>query len=54
MHSRADFAESDNIEALLLWSHPHIKASGDFQFTETEKLVMLNLPRVECKTHLPS
>ncbi|KAK0197257.1 SHQ1 protein-domain-containing protein [Armillaria mellea] len=43
----ADFAESDNIEALLLWSHPHIEASGDFQFNETEELVMLNLPRVE-------
>ncbi|KAK0228395.1 SHQ1 protein-domain-containing protein [Armillaria fumosa] len=43
----ADFAESDNIEALLPWSHPHIKASGDFQFTEAEELVMLNLPRVE-------
>ncbi|KAG7452655.1 SHQ1-domain-containing protein [Guyanagaster necrorhizus] len=43
----ADFAESNNIEALLSWSHPHIKASGDFHFTETEELVILNLPRVE-------
>ncbi|KAK0210604.1 SHQ1 protein-domain-containing protein [Desarmillaria ectypa] len=46
-HYMADFAESDNIEPLLSWSHPHIKASGDFQFTEAEELVMLNLPRVE-------
>ncbi|KAK0459575.1 SHQ1 protein-domain-containing protein [Desarmillaria tabescens] len=43
----ADFAESDNIEPFLSWSHPHINTSGDFQFTEAEELVMLNLPRVE-------
>ncbi|KAF7308418.1 CS domain-containing protein [Mycena chlorophos] len=44
----ADYAENDYIEELLHWNNPHTDA-GDvpFEFTEEEKLSLLNLPRRE-------
>jgi protein SHQ1 len=53
---RADFADSEQIEELLAWTHPYLDPSsssvGDVVFTEAENATMLRLPRREC-THSP-
>lgn len=52
---RADFADHEQIEELLTWTHPHLESSptapGPYAviFTEAENLAMLRLPRKECK-----
>lgn len=47
LHS-ADFADPEYIESLIDWQNPVIANTAGFDFTEEEKLAMLNLPRVEC------
>jgi len=53
---RADFADNEQIEGLLAWTHPHLELSSAAPspddaviFTEAENLAMLRLPRKECK-----
>jgi hypothetical protein len=53
---RADFADNEQIEELLAWTHPHLESSSSAAprpnaviFTEAENLAMLRLPRKECK-----
>lgn len=53
---RADFADNEQVEELLAWTHPLLKSSSSAApspnaviFTEAEKLAMLRLPRKECK-----
>ena len=52
---RADFADNEQIEELLAWTHPHLEspsdstAPSDVVFTEAENAAMLRLPRKECK-----
>jgi hypothetical protein len=52
---RADFADNEQIEELLAWTHPHLESSSTTPspnaviFTEAENLAMLRLPRKECK-----
>jgi hypothetical protein len=52
---RADFADNEQIEELLAWTHPHLGSSSAAPspnaviFTEAENLAMLRLPRKECK-----
>ncbi|KAF9050644.1 SHQ1-domain-containing protein [Hymenopellis radicata] len=43
----ADFADTENIDALIAWESPYHRMVQPFEFTEAEKLAMLNLPRVE-------
>jgi protein SHQ1 len=52
---RADFADTEQIEELLAWTHPHLKSAADdgaahpaIIFTEAENAAMLRLPRKEC------
>jgi protein SHQ1 len=46
---RADFADSEQIEELLAWTHPYLSSSADeVVFTEAENATMLRLPRREC------
>ena len=51
--SRADFADTAQIEDLLAWTHPHLGSppgapSQVVVFTEAENAAMLRLPRKEC------
>ncbi|KAH9057090.1 SHQ1-domain-containing protein [Lactarius deliciosus] len=49
-HYTADFADSEQIEELLAWTHPYLDPSssaGDIVFTEGENATMLRLPRRE-------
>lgn len=50
-HYMADFADSEQIEQLLAWTHPYLDPSsfsvGDVVFTEAENATMLRLPRRE-------
>lgn len=49
--NRADFADSEQIEELLAWTHPYLDPSssvGDVVFTDAENATMLRLPRREC------
>jgi hypothetical protein len=58
--NRADYADSEQIEDLLSWTHPHLESSFDsgppgpkvVTFTESENAAMLRLPRKECKTQI--
>jgi len=58
--NRADYADSEHIEDLLSWTHPHLESSFDsgppdtnvVTFTESENDAMLRLPRKECKTQI--
>ena len=52
--SRADFADSEQIEELLAWTHPYLSSSaGEVVFTEAENATMLRLPRRECTYIFP-
>ncbi|KAK7050384.1 protein shq1 [Favolaschia claudopus] len=44
---RADYADDEYIQELLLWENPSVTDNSPFQFTEKEKLTLLNLPRKE-------
>lgn len=44
---RADYVNDEEIMDIIHWRHPHADIS-DIEFTEEEKLVMVNLPRKEC------
>ena len=50
---RADFADNEQTEGLLAWTHPHLgqpsAAPSVVVFTEAENAAMLRLPRKECK-----
>ncbi|KAH9001776.1 SHQ1-domain-containing protein [Lactarius akahatsu] len=49
-HYMADFADSEQIEELLAWTHPYLASSssvGDVVFTDGENATMLRLPRRE-------
>lgn len=46
---RADYADDEYIQELIKWVHPHIAALGEVKYTEGENLVMMRLPRKECK-----
>ncbi|KAK7052551.1 SHQ1-domain-containing protein [Favolaschia claudopus] len=46
-HYMADFADDEYIQELLLWENPSATDSSPFEFTEEEKLTLLNLPRKE-------
>ncbi|KAM6500853.1 SHQ1 domain containing protein [Amanita muscaria] len=48
-HYMADYLETDVIQDLLQWDHPSLSAgrAKEIQFTDEEKLAMLNLPRKE-------
>ncbi|RXW17973.1 hypothetical protein EST38_g7889 [Candolleomyces aberdarensis] len=48
-HYMADFADDEYIRDLLTWTHPHIAQSGAFEYTESENLEILRLPRKESK-----
>jgi hypothetical protein len=52
--TRSDFADNEQIEELLAWTHPHLESpsagGGGVIFTEAENAAMLRLPRKEC-TH---
>lgn len=52
---RADYADSEQIEELLTWTHPYLSSSaGDVVvFTEAENATMLRLPRRECTYNYP-
>ncbi|KAI0282729.1 SHQ1 protein-domain-containing protein [Russula brevipes] len=47
----ADFADNEQIEELLAWTHPHLESpsagGGGVIFTEAENAAMLRLPRKE-------
>ncbi|EAU88048.1 shq1 [Coprinopsis cinerea okayama7 len=43
----ADFADDENIQELLHWKHPYTIAEGPFEYTESENLEILRLPRKE-------
>ena len=45
---RADFADDEYIQELIRWTHPHTIPQVDFQYTESENMAMLRLPRKEC------
>lgn len=45
----ADFAEAEYIDSLIQWENPLLVNTDVFEFSEAEKLAMINLPRVECK-----
>lgn len=47
--ARADYADDEYIRDLLAWKHPYVMETGEFQYTEEEKMAMLNLPRKECE-----
>ncbi|KAJ7202088.1 SHQ1-domain-containing protein [Mycena pura] len=46
-HYMADYADDEYIQELILWENPHVAASGPIEFTDQEKLALLNLPRKE-------
>jgi hypothetical protein len=48
---RADYAEDEYIQELLLWRDPELVDSAECIFTESENMSMLNLPRKECKRY---
>jgi len=45
----ADFADNEQIEELIVWTHPHLKSPSTtgVVFTEAENATMLRLPRKE-------
>ncbi|KAI0255359.1 SHQ1 protein-domain-containing protein [Lactifluus subvellereus] len=43
----ADFADAEQIEELLAWTHPHLESAAPVIFTEAENAAMLRLPRKE-------
>ncbi|KAJ7457260.1 SHQ1 protein-domain-containing protein [Mycena galericulata] len=49
-HYMADYADDEYIQELIVWENPHVVANVPFQFTEQEKLALLNLPRKEYLT----
>lgn len=46
-HYMADFADDEYIQDLLKWKHPYIVAQDPFEYTESENLEILRLPRKE-------
>jgi len=50
---RADFADNEQIEELIVWTHPHLESSSTTSvvFTEAENATMLRLPRKECTSY---
>ncbi|KAJ8517564.1 hypothetical protein ONZ45_g5294 [Pleurotus djamor] len=44
-HYMADFADDEYVQELISWEDPFVLEDNDFQFTEEENAVMLNLPR---------
>jgi hypothetical protein len=46
--SRADYADDEYIQELIIWENPRLFDSSPFQFTDAENLALLNLPRKEC------
>ncbi|KAI9508836.1 SHQ1-domain-containing protein [Russula earlei] len=51
-HYMADYADNEQMEELLAWTHPHLESpSTSVVFTEAENAAMLRLPR---KEYLPS
>jgi len=50
---RADFADNEQIEELIVWAHPHLESPSatGVVFTEAENATMLRLPRKECTSH---
>jgi len=51
--NRADFADNEQIEELIVWTHPHLESPSTtgVVFTEAENATMLRLPRKECTSH---
>jgi protein SHQ1 len=49
---RADFADTEQIDQLIAWTHPHLDENVphaiNTYFTEAENAAMLRLPRKEC------
>jgi len=48
--NRADYADNEQIEQLLAWTHPHLESpstTSTIIFTEAENAAMLRLPRKE-------
>jgi hypothetical protein len=54
---RADFADTEQIDQLLEWTHPHLDENAAHatitSFTEAENAAMLRLPRKECNVYFP-
>lgn len=50
---RADFADNEQLEELIAWTHPHLESPSTtgVVFTEAENATMLRLPRKECTSH---
>ncbi|TEB36312.1 SHQ1-domain-containing protein [Coprinellus micaceus] len=46
-HYMADFADDEYIQDLLKWNHPYIAAQDPYEYTESENLEILRLPRKE-------
>lgn len=51
-HYMADYADDGYIQELLQWTHPHVTATEEVEYTETENLTMMRLPRKECKSRV--
>ncbi|KAI0062187.1 SHQ1-domain-containing protein [Artomyces pyxidatus] len=47
----ADYADTEYVDELLTWTHPHLRTPDDAPFSEAENLAMLRLPR---KEYLPT
>ncbi|KAF5391376.1 hypothetical protein D9757_002057 [Collybiopsis confluens] len=45
----ADFADDDNIQELIQWTNPRVSDPDSFSFTDKENMMMLDMPRKECK-----
>lgn len=41
--------DDEEIREMIQWVQPHLADRSPFQYTETEKLTMLTLPRRECQ-----
>jgi len=46
-HYMADYADDEYICDLLIWQHPYVTDTSEFQYTEEEEMMMLRLPRKE-------
>lgn len=49
-NTRADYVNDEEISEIISWKHPYVYAdSSDIEFTEGEKIAIINLPRKECR-----
>lgn len=46
---RADYVDDEYIQELITWTDPELVDGAEYVFTESENMMMLKLPRKECK-----